>query len=127
MTTPTSNNPTWALIENEKRRDRFIRRVSIAAWTATFVIVLVIAILTTISVVEMAKAQMAGAVPWVAVMAAAMPLVDVLWKLSLLVATFSSIAIFLRLRTASLAEIQLRLATLEEMVAKGSGRGGDEG
>jgi len=127
MTTPTSNNPTWALIENEKRRDRFIRRVSIAAWTATFVIVLVIAILTTISVVEMAKAQMAGAVPWVTVMAAAMPLVDVLWKLSLLVATFSSIAIFLRLRTASLAEIQLRLATLEEMVAKGSGRGGDEG
>jgi hypothetical protein len=107
----------WALIENEKRRDRFIRRVSIAAWATTFIIVLLVAVMTGISLVEMRKAQMLGAVPWMAVMASAMPLIDVLWKLSLLVAALSTVGIFLRLRTASLTEIQLRLAALEEMLA----------
>jgi hypothetical protein len=58
-----------------------------------------------------------GAVPWITVMGSAMPLVDVLWKLSLLVAAVSTVGIFLRLRTASLTEIQLRLAALEEMLA----------
>jgi hypothetical protein len=116
----TSRNATdnaWALIENEKRRDRFIRRVSIAAWVTTFIIVLLVAVMTGISVFEMRKAQMLGAVPWMTVMASAMPLIDVLWKLSLLVAALSTVGIFLRLRTASLTEIQLRLAALEEMLA----------
>ena len=36
---------------------------------------------------------------------------------SVLVATLATIAIFLRLRTASLTEIQVRLAALEEMIA----------
>jgi hypothetical protein len=70
-----------------------------------------------VSVVEMTKAGLLGAVPWMTVMASAMPLIDVLWKLSLLVATLSTVGIFLRLRTASLTEIQLRLAALEEMIA----------
>jgi hypothetical protein len=109
----------WAIIENEKRRDRFIRRVAITAWTVTFLIVLAIVAMTTVSVIEMAnyRSQVAGAVPLMTVMASAMPLVDVLWKLSLLVATLSTVGIFLRLRTASLTEIQLRLATLEDMLA----------
>jgi uncharacterized membrane protein len=37
--------------------------------------------------------------------------------LGLLVAILSTVGIFLRLRTASLSEIQLRLAALEEMIA----------
>lgn len=112
-----ATDTAWALIENEKRRDRFIRRVSIAAWATTFIIVLIVAVMTSISLVEMTKAQMLGAVPWMTVMASAMPLIDVLWKLSLLVAVLSTVGIFLRLRTASLTEIQLRLAALEEMLA----------
>ena len=108
----------WALIENEKKRDRFIRRVSIIAWAVTFVIVLVIVLLVSTQLMEMLRAQRAGMVPWSAVVGSAMALVDVLWKLSLLVATLSTVGIFLRLRTASLAEIQLRLATLEEMLAR---------
>ena len=48
--------------------------------------------------------------------ASAMPTVAVLGILSLLVATLSTVGIFLRLRTASLSEIQLRLAALEEMI-----------
>ena len=108
---------THALIENERRRDRFIRKVSIAAWSTTVFLVLVVAAMVSVQVVEMTKAGLLGAVPWMTVMASAMPLVDVLWKLSLLVATLSTIGIFLRLRTASLTEIQLRLAALEEMIA----------
>ena len=117
---PDSADGTWALIENEKRRDRFIRRVNIAAWVTTFVIVLIVAAMTGASVLQMVKLQNVGAVPWMTVMASAMPLVDVLWKLSLLVATLSTVVIFLRLRTASLTEIQLRLAALEEMLASKS-------
>ena len=112
-----ATDTAWALVDNEKRRDRFIRRVSIAAWVTTFIIVLIVAVMTGISLVEMTKAQMLGAVPWMTVMASAMPLIDVLWKLSLLVAALSTVGIFLRLRTASLMEIQLRLAALEEMLA----------
>lgn len=108
---------TQTLIENEKRRDRFVRRVSVIAWVTTFVIVLFIAIMTGLSVVEMAKMHRVGAVTWSTVILSAMPLVDVLWKLSLLVAALSTVAIFLRLRTANLTEIQLRLAALEEMLA----------
>lgn len=115
----SSSDRTWALVENEKRRDRFIRRVNIAAWTTTFALVLLIAALVGLQVAELARAGMLGVVPWSTVIGSAMPLLDVLWKLSLLVAGLSTVGIFLRLRTASLAEIQLRLAVLEEMLAKG--------
>jgi pheromone shutdown protein TraB len=118
MTTPNiSSDKTWELIENEKRRDRFIHRVNRMAWIATFVIVLLIVAMVAVQVIEMAKGALLGAVPWMTVMGLAMPLIDVLWKLSLLVAALSTVGIFLRLRTASLTEIQLRLAALEQMLA----------
>ena len=37
-------------------------------------------------------------------------------RISLLIGTLSTVGIFLRLRTASLGEVQLRLAALEEML-----------
>jgi hypothetical protein len=118
MTAPSSvSDKTWALIENEKRRDRFIRRVNIAAWTVTFVLVVIIAMMVGMQVYQMARMGIVGAVPWITLVASAMPLIDVLWKLSLLVAALSTVGIFIRLRTASLSEIQLRLANLEEMLA----------
>jgi hypothetical protein len=106
-----------ALIENERRRDRFIRRVSIIAWSVTFGLVLLVAVLVGVQVTEFTKGARSGQVPWAVVIGSAMPLVDVLWKLSLLVAGLSTVGIFLRLRTASLTEIQLRLAALEAMIA----------
>jgi hypothetical protein len=42
----------------------------------------------------------------------------VLGELSLLVAVLATVGVFLRFRTASLAEIQLRLAALEGMVGE---------
>ena len=121
MTQSTSfPNEATALIENERRRDRFIRRVSIIAWSVTFVLVLLVASLVGVQVYEMSRAARVGAVPWSTVMGSAMPLIDVLWKLSLLVAGLSTVGIFLRLRTASLTEIQIRLAALESMLTSKS-------
>ena len=117
MKETSSAERTLALIDNEKRRDRFVRRANIAAWAFALTVVLAIGVLVAIQVWQNWRAAAVGALPWSAVAGAAMPLVDVLWKLSLLVAALSTVAVFLRLRTASLLEIQLRLATLEELFA----------
>ena len=115
--TALASGKVWEAIENERRRDRLIRRVSIVAWTFTFAFVALLAVLVCLQVLELAKGAMVGALPWMTVFGAAMPLVIVLGLLSVLIATISTIAIFLRLRTASLTEIQLRLAALEDMLA----------
>jgi uncharacterized BrkB/YihY/UPF0761 family membrane protein len=114
---PNASNEAWAMIEQEKRRDRFIRRVSVTAWTVTFLILLVFTTMIGSNVLHMAKAARVGAVSWSSVVGMAMPLIIVLGLLSLLVATLGTIGIFLRLRTASLAEIQLRLGALEDMLS----------
>ena len=114
MTEATASAMT--LVENERRRDRFIRRVNIIAWSVSLSLVVVIAILVALQVSQFLTGVMDGEVPWAILIGSAMPLVDVLWKLSLLIATLSTVAIFVRLRTSSLAEIQLRLAALEEMI-----------
>jgi hypothetical protein len=46
-----------------------------------------------------------------------MPFLGALWTVCLLVATLTTVGVFLRLRTSSLSEIQLRLSALEEMLA----------
>ena len=109
-----------ALIANERRRDRFIRRTSIIAWSVSLALVLLIALMVAVQARQFVSGALEGEVPWIVVVGSTMPLIDALWKLSLLVATLSTVAIFLRLRTASLAEIQIRLAALEELVASGS-------
>jgi hypothetical protein len=117
------SNDAWKIIENERRRDRFIRGVCITAWVVTFLIVLIVAVLVGSSTLTMYRMYLQDAVPWMTVAGTMLPLVDVLWKLSLLVAALSTVLVFLRLRTASLAEIQMRLAALEELVSsRGEGR-----
>ena len=122
MTAHTASAMT--LVENERRRDRFIRRVNIIAWSICLSLILVIAILVVLSVSQFVGPAVQGDVPWMILIGSAMPLIDVLWKLSLLIATLSTVALFVRLRTSSLAEIQLRLAALEEMIAS-SGKKAD--
>ena len=107
----------WAVIEREKRRDRLVRRAAVIAWAVTGGAVLIFGAGTGFEVWRMVRRAMLGAVEWNDVFAAAMPVVVVIGVLSLLIATLSTVGIFLRLRTASLSEIQLRLAALEEMIA----------
>jgi hypothetical protein len=120
MTAPhaSATDKAWARIEDEKRRDRFLRRVSTVAWTITFVIVLGYGILTAWQVWEMYRAYLVGAMPFLTVVGMITPLIIVLGVVSLLIALVATIGVFLRLRTASLNEIQLRLAALEEMLTK---------
>ena len=106
----------WQFVEREKRIDRFIWRVSVGAWMVTLLVVLLFAVMTGVQVFEMWQAARQENVPWSVVVAMAIPLFVVLGGLSVLIATLSTVAMFLRLRTSSLAEIQLRLASLEDML-----------
>jgi hypothetical protein len=118
MTSPQSpaSAKVWERIEAEKQRDRMIKRVSISAWTVTMVLVLALLGLELASALQMARAAMVGAVPWMTVLGSAFPGLIILGVLSVLIATLSTVAMFFRLRTATLDEIQLRLAALEEMI-----------
>ncbi len=106
----------WALVEDEKRRDRVLRRVSRVAWVATITVVLVYAVITGVQIAHVARLQAVGISTGATVFSTALPLLIVVGVLSLLIATLSTVGIFLRLRTASLLEIQLRLAALEEIL-----------
>ena len=106
----------WDRIEAEKRRDKMIRRVSVAAWVITGVMLLFFTVIIGTQAYMMFKSFGVGVVSGMAVMGALWPLVAVLGSVSLLIAVLSTIAVFLRLRTASLHEIQLRLAALEQMM-----------
>lgn len=111
----------WALIEKEREAERSLRRVARTAWIVAFVVMGTFVVTTLVQVIEMARAAAVGAVPWSTAMALATPLLTQLGILSVLVATLSTIGMFTRLRAASLAEIQLRLAALEEMLMKNGG------
>jgi hypothetical protein len=106
------------LVDRERQRDRTIRRVSIAAWAVTFVAAAAFAGIVAIRMIHLAQLVAVGAGDRQALWQAAVPLVVVLGVLSLLVAVLATVGVFLRLRTASLVEIQLRLAALEAMLAE---------
>jgi len=115
-TAPSSSERVWTAIDQEKRRDRLLRRISIVAWSVTLVIVLLFSLVSGLAVASMVRTAMIGALPWLSVAGIAYPLVIVLGTVSLSVATLSTIGIFLRHRAASLTDIQLRLAALEDML-----------
>jgi hypothetical protein len=118
--TSSASEQAWAIIDQEKRRERSLRRINVAAWTATFVAVAVFGVISIWRVVELMRSPLFAAAgelfPMSAFFGAMYPLLIVLGALSVLIATLSTIGIFLRLRTASLIEIQLRLAALEELL-----------
>lgn len=109
--------PTWDAIDAEKRRDRFLRRVNFVAWGVVCAIALLYAIAIGVIVVWAIKRSAVGAGSVLDVLPMLLPLVQVIGLVCLLIAVLTTIGIFLRLRTASLAEIQLRLAALERMLA----------
>jgi fumarate reductase subunit C len=110
----------WAAIENEKRRDRFIRRVATAAWSVTFALLLILGVFAGLSVSQMVRAAIAGQLPWMSAFGIALPFVVVCGVVSLLIATLSTVGVFLRMRTTTLNEVQARLAALEQMLASRS-------
>jgi len=89
--TTAASKQAWEAIENERRRDRLIRRVSVVSWTITFLLVCVLGVVVCMQVIQLARGAAVGAVPWISVLGAAMPLIIVLGTLSVLVATLSTI------------------------------------
>jgi hypothetical protein len=114
------NSPTdkvWTLIDEEKRRDQSIQRIAKTAWIVAVTVVILYGGLTAIQVWEMMQGFLGGLLPMSTAVAMATPFLISLGILSVLIATVTTIGSFMRLRTTSLHEIQLRLAALEEMIA----------
>ena len=111
----------WTQIDRERRLDKRLRRLSVVAWTFTLLVMLFLVLLTAL---EVRIFWALGMVPWV-MNRTAMPLLIVLVVLGALIATLATVGIFLRLRTASLMEIQLRLAALEQMLTRDAGVSGE--
>ncbi len=119
--THPSRNTAWQAIDQSKRIDRFVRRACFAAWGAAFLAVIAYAALVIAQIVQMFRFVGVGAASNLSALGLATPLIIVVGVISLLVATLTTVGIFMRQRTASLAEIQLRLAALEDMLTARDG------
>jgi len=107
----------WELIEVERSRDLRLRRISTGAWAVTFAALLFTAVGIGFDVWRAMMAHLNGRVGMDVVFREAMPFVWVAGGIALLVAVLSSAGVLLRLRAASLDEIRLRLAAVEQMLA----------
>lgn len=116
------HNEVWDAIDREKGRDRVLRRIAVAGWSVAFFALLVVGVQAGMAALRALQAWGSSLVSsgevFAVVLNELMPLVFVAGALSLLIATLATIGLFFRLRTASLAEIQLRLAALEEMLSE---------
>lgn len=123
MQRPTDSATTQAMdrIEEERRRDRFVRRVSKIAWGATFIVTIAFVALSVSQFVGMRELTRMSGAPFSTMLGLLVPAVAAVGAVCVLIATLSTIGIFLRLRTASLQEIQLRLAALEDMLTRDGG------
>jgi hypothetical protein len=119
---PDRTQELWSWIEGERVLDRRVRRVSKIAWIVTLVALLLYGARVLVNVVVMLSNASGKGYPPGELLAIALdqalPLITVLGLLSFLVAVLSTIGVFLRFRTASLAEIQTRLAAMEELLLK---------
>jgi hypothetical protein len=106
----------WEVIEAEKSRDRVLQRVSNGAWIVTFGALLFTAVGVGFNIWWAARAFLEGDVGLSVVFREAMPLVWVVGGISLLLAVLSTGGVLLRFRAASLDEIRLRLAAVEELL-----------
>jgi len=100
----------------KKKRDAVVRRIGLAAWIITFALVGIFAVLVVPSGVIAAKQVLDTGAQFDTLIDVIKPLVISLGTVSVVLALASTIAVFLRVRTASLNEIQLRLAALEDML-----------
>jgi uncharacterized membrane protein (DUF485 family) len=111
-----SKDAIWEMIDREKKKDVLIKRVSKIGWIGTVVMLLFFLTITLIDLSRMVGLYGAGVVSRQSVIDTVVPFAIVLGGLCLIIAILSTIGVFLRMRTASLLEIQQRLASLEQMV-----------
>ena len=74
MTKSTSSSQdAWALVDREKRLDRFFRRIAIAAWSVAVLIMLIFTVLFAFQLAELMRGVTDGNLPWLVVFGSAVP------------------------------------------------------
>ena len=105
----------WKAIDKEHRIDRMIKRISRVTWGRTFLLLGVYLVYTLQNVQLMMQRYKAGVASYEMVTDSVTPFFITFGTIVLVVAILSTVGVFLRLRTASLLEIQQRLSHLENM------------
>lgn len=105
----------WKAIDKEHRIDRMIKRISRVTWGLTFLLLGVYLVYTLQNVQLMMQRYKAGVASYEMVTDSVTPFFITFGTIVLVVAILSTVGVFLRLRTASLLEIQQRLSHLENM------------
>lgn len=115
-TTDASAPPLPNRIKNARRLDRWIRRTSYAAWGCTLLVLAVLFMYEILNITMMNRivAGEAGLSDLWLTLARWAPVIRTLGVFTLAVGLFSTFAVFIRFRTASLAEIQTRLVSIEQ-------------
>lgn len=112
---------TLAWLEAERERAKKLHTIGYAAWVVTFVVLALYAVFVGVQafvLVSNAGHHLFSVMAFTALVRTIAPLLVVVGVTALLVAVLSTIGIFVRIRTASLAEIQLRLAALERALTR---------
>ena len=112
----SATSRAWEVIENEKERNRLLARASVIAWSIALGVAAIYAILSVVEIVDFAKFDLGRGLSIIDVFPLARPIVAALGAMILVIAVLGSAALFLRMRTVSLNELQLRLAALEDVL-----------
>lgn len=112
----SATSRAWEVVENEKERNRLLARASVIAWSIALGVAAIYAILSVVEIVAVAETYLGRGLPIIEAIVAVRPTVGVLGAMILVIAVLGSAALFLRMRTVSLNELQLRLAALEDVL-----------
>jgi len=107
----------WGLVKAERNRDRIIQGMSVGAWIVTFLVLMFLSVVIGMETWTTLRLVLEGVLGFSAVIQTLMPLALIVGTVSLLVATLSTVGVFLRFRRATLGEIRLRLTALEQRVS----------
>jgi hypothetical protein len=117
----STQEDTLVWLEAEQKRAGKLRTIGYSAWIVTFMVIALYAVMVGVQAVTLIGQggqevfSLMGLTMLVNMIA---PLLVVVGVTALLIAVLSTIGVFVRIRTASLAEIQLRLAALEHALTR---------
>jgi hypothetical protein len=117
----STQEDTFAWLEAEQKRAGKLRSIGYTAWIVTFVVIALYAVMVGIQAVTLigqGGQEVFSLMGLTMLVGMITPLLVVVGVTALLIAVLSTIGVFVRVRTASLAEIQLRLAALEHALTR---------
>lgn len=117
-TQDTPMSRAWSRIEAEQRSDRLFRRLTIVGWSATGFVVLLLVAFGILQIRTAMQFFGGGAASFGAAVGGLVPVVLAVGAFCALAATLATIGLFIRMRSTSMHEIQLRLAALEDLLTQ---------